>query len=73
MSECTNIHKALQNAEAILEKSQRSIALGVLLGSIAHEINNPLEGISNLLYLAKGQQQMPPRLFVYILTRRNPS
>jgi len=54
MSDCTNIHKALQNAEAILEKSQRSIALGVLLGSIAHEINNPLEGISNLLYLARG-------------------
>jgi signal transduction histidine kinase len=45
--------EALAAAERVLQKNQKSIALGVLLGSIAHEINNPLEGIGNLLYLAK--------------------
>jgi signal transduction histidine kinase len=51
--ECSAIQQALKRAEEILEKNQRSIALGVLLGSIAHEINNPLEGIANLIYLAQ--------------------
>ena len=51
--ECVDTHQALKRAEAVLEKNQRSMALGLLLGSIAHEINNPLEGIANLLYLAK--------------------
>jgi signal transduction histidine kinase len=45
--------EALAASERVLEKSQKSIALGVLLGSIAHEINNPLEGLGNLLYLAR--------------------
>ena len=48
----------LKNAKALLLKSERSITIGRLLGSIAHEINNPLEAISNLLYLA----QMTPRI-----------
>ncbi len=51
--ECSDTHLALRRAEAILEKNQRSMALGLLLGSIAHEINNPLEGMANLLFLAK--------------------
>ena len=57
--ECSDIHNALKSAEAVLQKNQRSIALGLLLGSIAHEINNPLEGIGNLLYLAKRAKTDP--------------
>lgn len=34
-------------------ENQRNITIGRLLGSIAHEINNPLEAISNLLYLVE--------------------
>jgi signal transduction histidine kinase len=51
--ESARMKEALAAAEWVLQKNQKSIALGVLLGSIAHEINNPLEGIGNLLYLAK--------------------
>jgi signal transduction histidine kinase len=43
----------LAQARALLLSCQKSIAVGRLLGSIAHEINNPLEAISNLLYLGQ--------------------
>jgi two-component system, NtrC family, sensor kinase len=35
----------------ILRESQKLLTLGRLAASIAHEINNPLESITNLLYL----------------------
>jgi signal transduction histidine kinase len=43
----------LAKAKSLLLRSERSITIGRLLGSIAHEINNPLEAIANLLYLAQ--------------------
>jgi signal transduction histidine kinase len=43
----------LAQARELLLSCQKSIAVGRLLGSIAHEINNPLEAISNLLYLGQ--------------------
>ena len=39
--------------EAALIKSEKLAAVGRLASSIAHEINNPLESVTNLLYLAK--------------------
>ncbi len=46
-------------AKELLLSGQKSIAIGRLLASIAHEINNPLEAISNLLYL--GQRNLSNR------------
>jgi two-component system, NtrC family, sensor kinase len=43
----------LTQARELRLSCQKSIAVGRLLGSIAHEINNPLEAISNLLYLGQ--------------------
>ncbi|WP_263377548.1 sensor histidine kinase [Granulicella paludicola] len=43
----------LAQARGLLLSCQKSIAVGRLLGSIAHEINNPLEAISNLLYIGQ--------------------
>jgi signal transduction histidine kinase len=43
----------LAKAKSLLLRNERSITIGRLLGSIAHEINNPLEAIANLLYLAQ--------------------
>ncbi|MGD0445287.1 MAG: ATP-binding protein [Edaphobacter sp.] len=40
-------------AEEALRKSEKLAASGRLAASIAHEINNPLEAISNAIYLAR--------------------
>ncbi len=45
-TELTRAHKALVQNEKLA-------AAGRLAGSIAHEINNPLEAVTNLLYLAR--------------------
>jgi PAS domain S-box-containing protein len=39
--------------EAALLRTEKLAAVGRLASSIAHEINNPLESVTNLLYLAK--------------------
>jgi len=46
-----DITDALKTEEA-LRKSEQLAAAGRLAASIAHEINNPLEAVTNLLYLA---------------------
>jgi len=40
-------------AEAALLQTEKLAAVGRLASSIAHEINNPLEAVTNLLYLAR--------------------
>ncbi len=40
-------------AEEALRKSEKLAAAGRLAASIAHEINNPLEAVTNLLYLLR--------------------
>ena len=41
--------------EAALRESEKLAAVGRLASSIAHEINNPLESVMNLLYLAQAE------------------
>jgi len=43
----------LKKAEAALLQSEKLAAVGRLASSIAHEINNPLESVTNLIYLAR--------------------
>jgi PAS domain S-box-containing protein len=43
----------LKRAEAALMQSEKLAAVGRLASSIAHEINNPLESVMNLIYLAR--------------------
>jgi PAS domain S-box-containing protein len=40
-------------SEAALLRNEKLAAVGRLASSIAHEINNPLESVTNLLYLAR--------------------
>lgn len=44
--------------EEALRKSEKLAAVGQLASSIAHEINNPLEAITNLLYLIRQSESM---------------
>ena len=43
--------------EAALRESEKLAAVGRLASSIAHEINNPLESVMNLLYLAQHEAE----------------
>ena len=49
---------AQRNAEAAMIQTEKLAATGRLAASIAHEINNPLEAVTNLLYLARGTQEI---------------
>ncbi len=44
--------------EDALRKAEKLAAVGQLASSIAHEINNPLESITNLLYLLRNSSSM---------------
>ena len=50
------VRKRAAAVEKALQKSERLAAVGRLTASIAHEINNPLEALTNLFYLALGDQ-----------------
>jgi PAS domain S-box-containing protein len=47
-----------KRAESALRESEKLAAVGRLAASIAHEINNPLEAVTNLLYLASSAQTL---------------
>lgn len=47
-----------KNAESVLVRSEKLAAIGRLSATVAHEINNPLEAVTNLLYLAKTDAQL---------------
>ena len=56
----------LKKAEAALVQSEKLAAVGRLASSISHEINNPLEAITNLLYLIAHHETLPPELKVFV-------
>lgn len=47
-------------AEEALVRSEKLASLGRMAATIAHEINNPLEAVTNLLYLAQTADDLPP-------------
>lgn len=49
-----------KRAETALIQSEKLAAVGRLAASISHEINNPLEAVTNLIYLAR-QEGTPPK------------
>jgi PAS domain S-box-containing protein len=56
----------LKRAESALVQSEKLAAVGRLASSISHEINNPLEAITNLLYLISQSEGLPQDLKIYI-------
>lgn len=49
-----------KQAEELLQRSEKLATVGRLAASIAHEINNPLESITNLLYLLQHDSSISP-------------
>ncbi|WP_334236950.1 sensor histidine kinase [Terriglobus sp. ADX1] len=45
----------VERAQEALRRSEKLAVTGRLAASIAHEINNPLESVTNLLYLARSE------------------
>jgi len=62
---CTDLSHQKQ-AETALIRSEKLAAVGRLAASISHEINNPLEAITNLVYLLK-QEVLPHQARTYLL------
>ncbi len=55
-----------KKAESALIQSEKLAAVGRLASSISHEINNPLEAITNLLFLIAMDAQLPQELKAYV-------
>lgn len=55
-----------KKAEAALIQSEKLAAVGRLASSISHEINNPLEAITNLLYLIALSDDLPEGVRRYV-------
>jgi PAS domain S-box-containing protein len=52
ISICEDINER-KRAERVLEQQEQMAAIGRLTSSIVHEINNPLEAVHNLIFLAQ--------------------
>ena len=54
--------------EAALRTSEKLAATGRLAATISHEINNPLEAVTNLIYLAATDPATPPPIAQLLVT-----
>ena len=54
--------------ESALLRSEKLAAMGRLASTVAHEINNPLEAVTNLLYLAQKDTNLSPGTQAYLVT-----
>jgi PAS domain S-box-containing protein len=55
-----------KKAEKALIQSEKLAVVGRLASSISHEINNPLESVTNLLYLISSQEDLPAEVRTYV-------
>jgi PAS domain S-box-containing protein len=62
---------AQKKAELALIESEKLAAVGRLATSISHEINNPLEAVTNLLYLIATDQHLPASIAGYVETAQS--
>jgi PAS domain S-box-containing protein len=62
---------AQKRAEVALIQSEKLAAVGRLASSISHEINNPLEAVINLLYLATSSTELPEEIAAYLRTAQD--
>ena len=48
-----------RKAQEVMRKTEKLAAAARLAATVAHEINNPLEAIGNLIYITKGMPDLP--------------
>jgi two-component system NtrC family sensor kinase len=61
-----SLYSAQRAAQLALIQSEKLAAAGRLSAAIAHEINNPLESITNLLYLIDTSDDISPTIKGYV-------
>jgi PAS domain S-box-containing protein len=57
-----------RNAEEALRRTEKLAAAGRLAATVAHEVNNPLESLTNLIFLAANTPGLPPEAHSYLST-----
>ena len=55
-----------KRSELALIQNEKLAAVGRLAASISHEINNPLEAVTNLIYLSRHSEDIPPNVKGYL-------
>ena len=60
--ESANSQNALSRSDRRRERLQKQIATAQIAHELAHEINNPLEALTNLMYLLKTTAETPEEL-----------
>src|SRR3954454_14471060 len=64
---CHDVNEQKQ-AQDVLRKTEKLAAVGRLAASISHEINNPLEAVTNLIFLARNDPGVPERVRLFLNT-----
>ena len=57
-----------KKTEAALLRAEKLAAMGRLASTVAHEINNPLESVTNLLFLAQASRSLDSETRIYLAT-----
>lgn len=56
----------LRKAQSAVLQAEKLAAIGRMAATIAHEINNPLEAVTNFIYLAKTAEDVPKEISGYL-------
>ncbi len=57
---------AEKKAQDVMRKAEKLAAAGRLAATVAHEINNPLEAVCNLIYIVKNTGNLPEDIVSYL-------